>query len=111
MRHSQAPAGAVKVPGKLGVHRPAARNRHGQADPSARSELTGGKPLDQLVCDRIEVLPYVVRLRAHVERGVALAQDERGLPARRNSAEGVPDVARDQAEPAGSTASATATEW
>src|SRR6185437_13306816 len=36
-----------------------------------------GVPLDQLIGDRIEVLPDVVRLRADVERGVALAQDER----------------------------------
>src|ERR1700678_4389270 len=39
--------------------------------------------LDELVGDRVEVLADVVRLRADVERGVALAQDQRGLPAGR----------------------------
>ena len=78
--------------------------------------LTGarrcGVPLDELVGDRIEVLPDVVRLRADVERGVALAKDQRGLPAGRAGADRVPDVARDQADAARiDAASAAATEW
>src|SRR5690349_24843537 len=35
-------------------------------------------PLDQLIGDRFEVLPDVVRLRPDAERGVSLAKDERG---------------------------------
>src|SRR5271170_5326761 len=58
----------------------------------------GGIPLDELVGDRVEVLADVVRLRADVERGVALTQDERGLPAGRAGADGVPDVTGDQAD-------------
>jgi hypothetical protein len=42
----------------------------------------GGVALDQLVGDRLEVLADVVRLRTDVQRGVALAEDEPGLPAR-----------------------------
>jgi hypothetical protein len=42
--------------------------------------------------------PDVVRLRPDVERGVALAKDERGLPAGRAGTDRVPDVARDQAD-------------
>src|SRR6478672_7695114 len=57
-----------------------------------------GVVLDELIGDRIEVLPGVVRLRADVERGVALAKDERGLPAGRDGADRVPDVGRDQAD-------------
>jgi hypothetical protein len=37
--------------------------------------------IDELVGDGVEVLPDVVRLRADVERSVAAAQDQAGLPA------------------------------
>src|SRR6266702_3277879 len=47
-----------------------------------------------------EILADVVRLRSDVEWGVALAKDERGLPAGRGSADRVPDVGRDQADAA-----------
>ena len=57
-----------------------------------------GVPLDELVGNRIEILADVVRLRPDVERGVALAKDERGLPADRAGTARVPDVARDQAD-------------
>jgi hypothetical protein len=61
--------------------------------------LTGvrrrGVPRDQLVGDRIEILPDVVRLRADPERGVAFAKDERGLPAGRASTDRVPDRTRE----------------
>ena len=57
-----------------------------------------GVPLDELVGDRIEIVPYVVRLWPDAERGVALAKDERGLPAGRPGTDRVPDVARDQAD-------------
>src|SRR5580693_571702 len=64
--------------------------------------LAGGRycgvPLDELVGDRAEVRTDVVRLRADVERGVALAQDEPGLPAGRGSTDGVPYMTRDQAD-------------
>src|ERR1700728_3119406 len=61
--------------------------RRGQA-PGTVSVLPGGRsrrrvPLDELVGDRVEIFPDVVRLRADVERGVAFAEDERGLPAGR----------------------------
>ena len=59
-----------------------------------------GVPLDELIGDHIEVLPDVVRLRADVEWGIALAKDERGLPTGCDSAQRVPDVARDQADAA-----------
>ena len=48
------------------------------------------------------------RLRSDVERGVALAEDERGLPAGGQRPEGVPGVARDQADVAGIDARALA---
>ena len=43
-------------------------------------------------------MPEVVRLRADVQRGVAFAQDEAGLPAGSQSTQRVPDVAGDQAD-------------
>jgi acyl-CoA synthetase (AMP-forming)/AMP-acid ligase II len=61
-----------------------------------------GVPLDELVSDLIEVLADVVRLRADIQRRVALTKDERALPASRAGADRVPDVARDQADVAGS---------
>src|SRR5215469_4930590 len=61
----------------------------------------GGVPLDELVGDHVEVLAGVVRLRADGEGGVALTQDERGLPAGRRGADRVPDMGRDQADVAG----------
>jgi hypothetical protein len=51
-----------------------------------------------LIGDRVEVVPDAVGLRAHVQGGVAFTEDERGLPAGRAGAEGVPDVAGDQAD-------------
>jgi hypothetical protein len=51
-----------------------------------------GVPFEELVGDRVEVVPDVVGLRADVQRGVALTEDERGLPAGRTGAERVPDV-------------------
>jgi hypothetical protein len=53
--------------------------------------LTAGPPswadtnrdaLDELIGDRVEVVPDVVGLRAHIEWGAAFSEDERGLPAR-----------------------------
>ncbi|MGH3285646.1 MAG: hypothetical protein ACRDPD_13345 [Streptosporangiaceae bacterium] len=66
--------------------------------PGPAGARRGGVPLDELVGDRIEILPDVVRLRADTERGVALAEDEAGLPAGRAGTDRVPDVARDQAD-------------
>src|SRR5580658_1320401 len=59
------------------------------------------EPPDELIGDRVEVLPDVVRLRADLERGVALAKDQRRLPAGRASTDRVPDMARDQADVTG----------
>src|ERR1700759_2699556 len=60
-----------------------------------------GVACDELVGDRVEVVADVVRLWADVQRCVALAKDEGGLPAGRDGTEGVPDVARDEADVAG----------
>ena len=54
--------------------------------------------LDELVGDRVEVVPDVARLRADVQRAVALTEDEPGLPAGRDGTQRVPGVARDQAD-------------
>src|SRR6516164_8039524 len=54
--------------------------------------------LDELVGDGVEVLADVVRLRADIEGGVAVAENEGGLPAGRGGTDGVPDVAGDQAD-------------
>ena len=62
------------------------------------ASASAGVPLDELVGDRIEVVPDVVGLRADVQRRVALTEDEPGLPAGREGTQRVPGVAGDQAD-------------
>jgi hypothetical protein len=53
---------------------------------------------DELIGNIVQVTAYDLRLRADPQKIVADTLDQRGSPARRDGAEGVPCVAGDKAE-------------
>ena len=53
---------------------------------------------DELICNVVEVIAYDLRLGTYTQNIVADTLDQRGLPARRDGAEGVPGVAGDETE-------------